>query len=103
MIHLSVKIPDYLHQQLEAKTREMELPSMSDTVRVLLSNALEKAETDTTQPDKIHYKILENVVTSYYLIKDQLEYSKEGVERSRGSHEKGKKAMEKILGRLSSE
>ncbi len=41
MIHLSVKIPDYLHQQLEAKIYEMELPSMSDVGRVLLSAALE--------------------------------------------------------------
>ncbi len=103
MIHLSVKIPDYLHQQLETKTREMELPSMSDTVRVLLSTALEKTETDNAYNDKIQYKILENVVTSYYLLKDQIEHSKEGIERSHTSHERGKKAIEKILGQSSNQ
>jgi Arc/MetJ-type ribon-helix-helix transcriptional regulator len=103
MIHLSVKIPNDLHQQLEAKTHEMELPSMSDTVRVLLSAALEKNETDNVCDDKIQYKILENVITSYYLLKDQIEHSKEGIERSHASHERGKKAIKKILGQSSNQ
>lgn len=50
------------------------------------------------EPDRhIQYKILQNVVTSYYLLKDQIERSKEGVEHSRASHEKGVEAMKKIL------
>jgi len=106
MIHLSVKIPDYLHQQLEAKTREMELLSISDTVRVLLGTALEKTDTGNTYNDKIQYKILQNVVTCYYLLKDQiehLEHSEESLERDRAAHERSRKAMEKILGQLSTE
>lgn len=101
MIHLSVKIPDYLHQQLEAKIHEMELPSISDVVRVLLSTALEKVETTTAQNDKIQYKILQNVVTCYYLLKDQIERSEDGLRHSRASHEQGKTAMAKILGQIS--
>jgi Arc/MetJ-type ribon-helix-helix transcriptional regulator len=98
MTHLSVKIPDYLHQQLEAKIHEMELPSISDVVRVLLSNALEKAEAGNANNDKIQYKILENVVACYYLLKEQMVHTEEGLERDRTAHERSKKAMTKILG-----
>ncbi len=97
MVHLSVKIPDYLHQQLEAKIHEMELPSMSDVVRILLSAALEKTESANAQNDKIQHKILHNVVTCYYLLKEQMVHTEEGLERDRTAHERSKKAMEKIL------
>ncbi len=103
MIHLSVKIPDYLHQQLEAKVHEMELPSISDVVRILLSTALEKVETTNAQNNKIQHKILHNVVTCYFLLKEQMVHTEEGLERDRRAHERSKKAMEKILGQRSSE
>jgi Arc/MetJ-type ribon-helix-helix transcriptional regulator len=101
MIHLSVKIPDYLHQQLEAKIHEMELPSISDVVRVLLSTALEKVETNNAQNGHIQYKILQNTVACYYLLKEQMVHTEEGLERDHTAHERTKTAMAKILGQTS--
>lgn len=102
MGHLSVIIPDTLHQQLEAKTREMELRSISDAVRVLLIAGLEKEETEKDSNNKIQNKILQHVVTSYYLLKDQIVATgEEGLRRNKIAHEKGEKAMVKILGQCS--
>lgn len=96
MFHLSVKIPQELHQQLETKTQEMGLPYMSDTVRILLSEALEKIETDN--PQKIQYKILEHVVASYYLFSEQLANTGEsGLKINHRAHERSQVAMAKIL------
>ncbi len=103
MIHLSVKVPDYLYEQLEAKIHEMELSSMSDVIRVLLNTALEKTENTNTQNKKIQHKILHNVVTCYYLLKEQMAHTKEGLQFDHTAHERSKKAMKKILDQYSTE
>jgi hypothetical protein len=108
----SVRLPKDLYEQIELKSEELGDIGVSETIRVLLSSSVRNSGLDFLNPEKrieeydrhIQYKILQNVVTSYYLIKDQIEHStKEGVEHSRVSHEKGKEAMAKILGRNLSE
>ncbi len=102
----SVRLPKDLYKQLELKSTELGDIGVSETIRILLSTALQNSGSDFLTLQKadeklspnIQYQILQNVVTSYYLLKDQIELSKEGIERSHASHEKGKKAMAKILG-----
>jgi hypothetical protein len=45
--------------------------------------------------NKIQYKILQNVVTCYYLLKEQLEHTEESLERDRTAHERVKKQWRK--------
>lgn len=101
----SVRLPKDLYEQVASKSEEMGDIGVSETIRVLLNESLKNPRLDFLNPEKaeiefnnkIQYKILQNVVTSYYLLKDQIEHSEEGLKRSRVSHEKGEKAMKKIL------
>ena len=107
----SVRLPKDLYEQVESKSEEMGDIGVSETIRVLLNESLKNPRLDFLNPEKtaielnnkIQYKILQNVITSYYLLKDQLEYSEEGLRQSRASHENGAKAMKKILEQIPSD
>ena len=107
----SVRLPKDLYEQVELKSEEMGDIGVSETIRVLLSSAVKDPHLDFLNPEKteielnnkIQYKILQNVVTCYYLLKEQMIHSEEGRKRDHTAHERGKKAMEKILGQNSSE
>lgn len=102
----SVRLPKDLYEQIELKSEEMGNIGVSETIRILLSSSVKNTPLDFLNPEKteielnskIQYKILQNVVTCYYLLKEQLVHTEEGLERDRTAHERGKKAMEKILG-----
>ncbi len=107
----SIRLPKVLYEQLESKSEEMGNIGVSETIRILLSEALQNPRLDFLNPEKaaielnnkIQYKILQNVVTCYYLLKDQIEHSEESLERDRAAHERSRQAIEKILGQSSSE
>lgn len=102
----SIRLPKNLYEQLELKSEEMGDIGVSETIRVLLSASLQNPDLDFLNPEKaekelnnkIQYKILQNVVACYYLIKEQLVHTEEGLERDHTAHERAKKAMVKILG-----
>ena len=102
----SVRLPKDLYEQVESKSEEMGDIGVSETIRILLSEALKNPRLDFLNPEKpaiepnnkIQYKILQNVIACYYLLKEQMVHTEEGLERDHTAHEKGKKAMEKILG-----
>lgn len=102
----SVRLPKDLYEQIELQSEEMGNIGVSETIRILLSSSVKNSPLNFLNPEKkeielnrkIQYKILQNVVACYYLLKDQIERSEEGLGHSRTSHEKTKKAMEKILG-----
>lgn len=107
----SVRLPKDLYEQLELKSEEMGDIGISETIRILLSWSLENPQLDflnttrknapTEISEKIQNKILQHVVTSYYLIKGQIVSSgEEGLQRNKLAHEKGEKAMLKILERV---
>jgi len=107
----SVRLPKDLYEQVELKSEEMGDIGVSETIRILLSSSVksphldflnsEKVETELN--NKIQYKILQNVIACYYLLKEQMIYTKEGLERDHKAHERTKKAIEKILGQYSNE
>ncbi len=107
----SIRLPKVLYEQLESKSEEMGSIGVSETIRILLSEALQNPRLDFLNPEKaaielnnkIQYKILQNVVTCYYLLKDQIEHSEESLERDRAAHERSRQAIEKILGQSSNE
>ncbi len=107
----SVRLPKDLYEQVELKSEEMGGIGVSETIRILLSSSIKNSPLDFLSPEKakielnnkIQCKILQNVITSYYLLKDQIERSEEGLKYIRISHDKGKKAMTKILGQSSNE
>ena len=102
----SIRLPKNLYEQLELKSEEMGDIGVSETIRVLLSASLQNTDLDFLNPEKaaielnnkIQHKILHNVVACYYLLKEQMDHTEEGLERDRTAHERTKKAMEKILG-----
>lgn len=102
----SIRLPKNLYEQLELKSEEMGDIGVSETIRILLSASLQSPDLDFLNPEKaaielnnkIQYKILQNVVACYYLLKEQLVHTEEGLERDRTAHERTKKAMAKILG-----
>ena len=107
----SVRLPKDLYEQIELKSEEMGNIGVSETIRILLSSSIKNPPLDFLNPEKteielnskIQYKILQNVVTCYYLLKDQIEHSEESLERDRAAHERSRQAIEKILGQSSSE
>lgn len=107
----SVRLPKDLYDQVESKSEEMGDIGVSETIRVLLNESLKNPRLDFLNPEKtaielnnkIQYKILQNVVTCYYLLKDQIEHSEESLERDRAAHERSRQAIERILGQSSSE
>ncbi|HQW57933.1 MAG TPA: hypothetical protein PK583_03150, partial [Gammaproteobacteria bacterium] len=76
------------------------------TIRIFLSVALKNShlnflDSDTAEIEsnnKIQYKILQNVVACYYLLKEQMAYTEDGLKRERTAHERSERAMIKILG-----
>lgn len=104
----SVRLPKDLYKQLELKSEELGNIGVSETIRILLSSSvksphldfLNPAKVDTELNNKIQYKILQNVIACYYLLKEQIVHTEEGLERDHTAHERTKKAMEKILGQL---
>lgn len=91
---------DAQYEQLELKFEEMGDIGISETIRILLSWSLENTQLDflnttrknapTEISEKIQNKILQHVVTSYYLIKGQIVSSgEEGLQRNKLAHEKG--------------
>ncbi len=101
----SIRLPTALYEQLELRSEEMGNVGVSETIRILLNEALKNSPLDFLNPkqanmelnDKIQYKILQNVVTCYYLLKEQVTRTEDGLKRDRIAHERSKKAMEKIL------
>ena len=102
----SIRLPKALYEQLELKSQEMGDIGVSETIRILLSSSLENPHLNFLNPkkaeielnNKIQYKILQNVIACYYLLKEQMVHTEEGLERDHTAHERGKKAVEKILG-----
>jgi hypothetical protein len=107
----SVRLPKDLYEQVELKSEEMGNIGISETIRILLSlsvknpplDFLNSEKADVELNNKIQYKILHNVVTCYYLLREQLVHTEEGLERNRTAHERSKTAMAKILGQISAE
>ena len=96
MSHLSVIIPDYLRQQLELKVEEMGVSNISEVIRILLSTAIENPPSGTN--DKIQKKMLQHMVTTYYLLKEHIiSLGENGSTLNNMAHEKADKAMKKIL------
>lgn len=107
----SVRLPKDLYEQVELKSEEMGDIGVSETIRILLSSSVKNTHLDFLNPkkaeielnNKIQYKILQNVIACYYLLKEQMVHTEEGLERNHTAHERTKKAMAKILGQSSSE
>jgi len=101
----SVRLPKDLYEQVELKSEEMGDIGVSETIRVLLSSAIKNSNLGFLNSDKaemelnnkIQYKILQNVIACYYLLKEQMVHTEEGLERDHTAHERTKKALEKIL------
>ena len=106
----SVRLPKHLHERIELKSVELGDIGVSETIRILLSWSLENPQSDFLAPPKEHSqpeinskiqnKILEHVVTLYYLLKEQVVDSGEnGVRAHNAAHERAKIAIDKILER----
>ena len=103
----SVRLSRDLYEQVELKSEEMGNIGVSETIRILLSSSVKNShldflnskKTEIELSDKIQYKILQNVITCYYLLKEQMIHSEEGLKRDHAAHERSKKAIEKILGK----
>ncbi len=102
----SVRLPKDLYEQIELKSEELGDIGVSETIRILLSSSIKSPHLDFLNPEKvetelnnkIQYKILQNVIACYYLLKEQMVYTEEGLKRDHIAHERAEKAMEKILG-----
>lgn len=102
----SLRLPKNLYEQLELKSEEMGGIGVSETIRILLSASLQNPDLDFLNSEKtaielnnkIQYKILQNTVACYYLLKEQMVHTEEGLARDHMAHERTKKAMAKILG-----
>ncbi len=102
----SVRLPKDLYEQVKLKSEEMGDIGVSETIRILLSASVKSPHLDFLNPEKVEtelnnktqYKILQNVIACYYLLKEQMAHTEEGLKRDHTAHERSKKAMEKILG-----
>ncbi len=101
----SVRLSKDLYEQVELKSEALGDIGVSETVRILLSSAVKNSHLDFLNREKtkielnnkIQYKILQNVIACYYLLKEQMIHTEEGLKRDHTAHERTKKAMEKIL------
>ena len=93
---LSVKIQETLYQQLAAKAKAMGELKISEVVRLLLQEALEKP--DLKDHPKLNQKLLHYSITTYYLVQAHLiQNLKEGATLNESAHQKANQICEALF------
>ena len=96
---LSVQITPVLHKNLKQKAKEMGGLKISDTVRILLQNALNVSEQpNNAQIQKLHQQLLHYNIATYYMVQTHLlSEFEEGEELNDEAHQKANKILERLL------